>query len=839
MPRIVAEKGPDRGSTWSIQKHAVLLIGRDNTAQISLRDEEISRRHCQIECRDDVCLIRDLESTNGVLVNGEEISEPTTLRHNDHIEVGITRLTFLTDDDPLLGSEIGGCQVEQRIGRGGMGTVYRARQKSLDRPIALKILSDKYTRNPQFISLFIREARSAGRLSHPHIVQVYDVGKEDSHHYFTMELVAGGSVEKVIDESGALPLDQALRCARDAATGLEYAEKMGVVHRDIKPGNLMISSNGAVKIGDLGIARTTDESGVASQKDGVSGSPHYIAPEQARGDSIDQRADIYSLGATLFHCLAGRTPYRGAGAREVILKHIQATTPPDLAEVAPQVPAEVVQLVARMMDSNRDQRPANARVLGEELDQLLQDHGSRGIDGSVGNSGPSRLKLLIFLVILVGSVAGWMQWQNNQDEKTRAAQQTAQYFDAVSKSLDLADSAVSRGDPVGAEELLESIKKIPLDLQPRVTDLELAIETEHQRVDALSREEGARSHLADILSATQQEMKPAQKLQQLLELVDSHPGTRAGERAKVLAQQLKLELQQASELEDRALFTWQEALARAEGWRSSRNPARAREEALTLSENFASTEAWQQRNLFLELLTSEAIILWAEASTEVKTLLDEGRFAQAEDIIDGVVTRALLPETRDLEPQLRAEVSKARKAAAAVRTPEIGPVLREGWSAFNRSFSGRESSSVLRDAALRDGLPESSMLVIDHHHEFLEQFDLALASLPPIDLPQRSGRLIEGSASGDVAASIVRIEKDRVIYRDTEEQVGRYLLWKEVAPGSRLDLWIEAGPPAEMLIYITLLLEWAERKEEATPLWQRIAPETVPRLRQMLRETRD
>ena len=184
-------------------------------------------------------------------------------------------------------------------------------------------------------------------------------------------------------------------------------------------------------------------------------------------------------------------------------------------------------------------------------------------------------------------------------------------------------------------------------------------------------------------------------------------------------------------------------------------------------------------------------------------------------------------------------MSQAREAAAAVLTPEVGPVLREGWSAFNRSFSGRESSSVLRDAALRDGLPESAMLVIDQHHELLERFDLALANLPPTDLPLRSGRLIEGSASGDFAASIVRIEKDRVIFRDTEEQVWRYLLWKEIAPGSRLDLWIEAGPPVEMLIYVTLLLEWAERKGEATPLWQKIAPETVPRLRQMLRETRD
>ena len=446
MPRIVAEKGPDRGSTWSIREQGVLLIGRDSSAQIALRDEEISRRHCQLEFRDRQWLLRDLESTNGVLLNGETITEPTALKHNDHIEVGITRLTFLNDDDPLLGSEIGGCRIEQRIGRGGMGTVYRARQQSLDRPIALKILSEKYTSDPQFIEMFIREARAAGRLSHPHIVQVYDVGKEGAQHYFTMELVAGGSVEKVIDEGGAISVDQAMRIARDAATGLEYAEKQGVVHRDIKPGNLMIATNGAVKIGDLGIARQTDESGVASQQDGVSGSPHYIAPEQARGEAIDQRADIYSLGATLFHCLAGRTPYRGAGAREVILKHIQAKSAPDLFEMAPEVPAEVCELVARMMSPDPSGRPANARVLGEELDQLLIRHGSR----SQQQFRPSRLSSwktwLVLLIIMGGTIGGLLQLQKSRLNEDLATQNAATRRLEISRRLDLADSAVSRGD---------------------------------------------------------------------------------------------------------------------------------------------------------------------------------------------------------------------------------------------------------------------------------------------------------------------------------------------------------------------------------------------------------
>ncbi|RUA08365.1 MAG: hypothetical protein DSY81_09695 [Bacillota bacterium] len=839
MPRIVAEKGPDRGSTWSIREQGVLLIGRDSSAQIALRDEEISRRHCQIEFRDRQWLLRDLESTNGVLLNGELITEPTALKHNDHIEVGITRLTFLSDDDPLLGSEIGGCRIEQRIGRGGMGTVYRARQQSLDRPIALKILSEKYTSDPQFIEMFIREARAAGRLSHPHIVQVYDVGKEGAQHYFTMELVAGGSVEKVIDEGGAISVDQAMRIARDAATGLEYAEKQGVVHRDIKPGNLMIATNGAVKIGDLGIARTTDESGVASQQDGVSGSPHYIAPEQARGEAIDQRADIYSLGATLFHCLAGRTPYRGAGAREVILKHIQSKSAPDLSEMAPEVPAEVCELVARMMSPDPSGRPANARVLGEELDQLLIRHGSRSQQQLRSSRLSSWKTWLLLLILMGGTIGGLLQLQKSRLNEDLAMQTAATRRLEISRRLDLADSAVSRGEPVSAQEILDSLEDVPEDLLTRIRDLEQAIELEHRRIDTVSREELARSRLAEILTTGDDKLPPERRLEQLNSLARNHPDTRAGTRSAELARSLKVELERQEKLEDDALIAWKQTLARAQGWRTSGNPARAREEALTLSEQFASTDAWNLRIQFLEQLDFEATRLWAQARADVLTLLAEDRIAQADDVIDGVVSRALLPCTRDLEPLLRAEVKQARETAAAIRTPEVGPVVQEGWSAFNRTFSGREACVVMRDAALRDGLPESSMVQIDRHLAFLGSFDQLLLKIPAIELPRKRDRIIEGSRSGDISAPHVTIEKDRVSYRESPQQVGRYLLWKEIAPGSRLDLLLEAGPPQGILEHLTVLLEWAGRKSDAMPLWSRIDPKTTDLVRQLVEETQD
>jgi len=836
MPRVVAEKGPDRGSTWSIRERGVLLIGRDSAAQIALRDDEISRRHCQIEFRDGHWIVRDLDSTNGVQVNGEWIEEPTRLNHNDHIDVGITRLTFLKDDDPLLGIEIGGCRIEKRIGRGGMGTVYRARQKSLDRPVALKILSEKYTSDPQFIQLFIREARAAGRLSHPHIVQVYDVGKEENYHYFTMELVAGGSVEKLIDEEGCIGLESAIRFARDAARGLEYAEKQGVVHRDIKPGNLMISSSGVVKIGDLGIARTTDESGVASQKDGVSGSPHYIAPEQARGDAIDQRADIYSLGATLYHCLAGRTPYRGAGAREIILKHIHATEPPDLTEVSPETPEDVCQLVARMMSPQPESRPTNARVLGVELDQLLERY--RGINDTVPRTElrSSLSRIVIPVVMVAAAVVMWSQWNKHETEDRIARELQDSRHREITRNLDLAESAISRGEPVSADEILQSLVEVPEQFTVRIEDLERRIELEQQRIDSLAREDRARNLLADILAASEEQQPLEQKLERLQQLGSDHSETRAGSRALELAVELRAQLVARNQLEDRASNLWSQTLARAQGWRTSGNPARAREEALAFSEEFSKTDAWQQRSRFLVELSEDATGIWEAARQEVSTLLTRGHLAQAEDVIDGVVSRALLPATREREPELRELVRVARQEQQAVLAPEVGPVLREGWSRWSRTFSGREAMNTLRDAALRDGLPEAALQVTDRHLDFLMKFDPLLAKLETIELPRRKERIIEGSSSGEIPAIHVTIEKDRVIYRESKEQVGRYLLWKEIAPGSRLDLLLEAGPPALLLEPLILLLEWSGRPQEAIPLWKQLPETSRTRLRQMIEE---
>ncbi|MEM7263997.1 MAG: FHA domain-containing serine/threonine-protein kinase, partial [Planctomycetota bacterium] len=259
MPKLLIENGVDRGKSFIIKKDEPFFAGRDQAAQIVITDEMASRRHFQIEHREDRYYLRDLESSNGTFLNGSLVRKVEALAPNDRIQVGSTLISFQDDKPhPLIGREISGYRILDRIGRGGMGTVYRALQTSLDRVVALKVLAPHLVKNTNFVNLFIREARAAGALSHPNVVQVYDVGVHEDIYFFSMEYIPDGSVEDLLNRSGPIPLTRALRMVHDAAQGLQYAEQVGIIHRDIKPGNLMIGAGSVVKIGDLGISRSTE-----------------------------------------------------------------------------------------------------------------------------------------------------------------------------------------------------------------------------------------------------------------------------------------------------------------------------------------------------------------------------------------------------------------------------------------------------------------------------------------------------------------------------------------------------------------------------------------------------
>jgi len=373
LAKLVIENGPGKGREVRLIRGATVTCGRDSGVELPLPDSLASRKHFTIESRDGEFHIIDQGSSNGTFVNGHNITEKV-LKLGDSIQVGETIISVLddaerTDAGGLLGQVIAGYRLEKRVGRGGMGTVYRANQLSLDRPVALKILSDDLASNREFTSMFVHEARAAARLSHPNIVLAYDVGKDKEKFFFAMEYVSGGSVQELLAKVKKIPLKQAVHFVIEAAKALEYAEKQGVVHRDIKPDNLMITKDGGIKICDLGLAKSFTSSEPVAAQEGICGSPHYIAPEQAQGKAVDHRADIYSLGATFYRMLTGITPFTGNSVKDLIKKHI-TEKPRPIREMEPSAPESVARVIDRMMAKKPEQRYQSASEVINDLTSL-------------------------------------------------------------------------------------------------------------------------------------------------------------------------------------------------------------------------------------------------------------------------------------------------------------------------------------------------------------------------------------------------------------------------------------------------------------------------------------
>jgi serine/threonine protein kinase len=372
MPKLIIEKGPNKSAELTLGK--TVFVGRDSTAHIVLAEPMISRLHFKVEHRLDGYYLVDLGSLNGTFVNRVRVKE-RLLKHGDMIQVGDVILSFVLDTPEIeernfLGKIIGGYRIIEKIGRGGMGTVYKALQISLNRIVALKILSEDMIKDKTFIEMFLQEARSAAQLNHNNIVQVYDTGRwEDDTYYFSMEYMPNGSIQELLIKDRRLPPFQATKQMLDAANGLQYAEKKGIVHRDIKPDNLMLGEDDIVKIGDLGLAKNI-YSPNTEQTNSLMGTPHYLSPEQAQlGQTVDHRADIYSLGASFYRILAGTTPYSGSSVKEIIRKKMKED-PPSLKKIEPSIPDSVVAVVDKMMKRDVKERYQNSAELIKDLRKL-------------------------------------------------------------------------------------------------------------------------------------------------------------------------------------------------------------------------------------------------------------------------------------------------------------------------------------------------------------------------------------------------------------------------------------------------------------------------------------
>ncbi len=405
MPRLVVENGHDKGTVIPVPPKGTILVGRDTSAAYTLRDTMSSRLHFKIESKEDDHWIFDLESLNGTLVNGTRVRE-ARLSNGDLIKVGETLFSYLSDDaaaDPLIGQRIGGYRLLARVGRGGMGTVYKAEQVDLQRIVAIKVISEEHTKNKDFIDLFIHEARAAARLNHPYIVQVYDVKRHQNFYYFSMEYVSGGNVQELLEKTPPRPVEQTVRMILDAARGLDYAHQKGIVHRDIKPDNLMISETGSIKIGDMGLARGLEEKVGPDEESSVLGTPHYIAPEQVRGRPADFRSDLYSLGATMYRMLAGTTPYSAPSIKDLVNKKVREDATP-LHVLIPEFPRRLSDIVARMMERDPQKRYQGMIEVIKDIEDF-----HRRLAGPGAEAPTSRITTVGTLVrdrkLLIGAIA--------------------------------------------------------------------------------------------------------------------------------------------------------------------------------------------------------------------------------------------------------------------------------------------------------------------------------------------------------------------------------------------------------------------------------------------------
>ncbi len=437
-----------------LPRQGKLVIGSSSErASFVVEGQGVADVHCAIgRIKGGGWALRDLGSEFGTLLNGEPV-DATRLSDGDEILLGSKKLRIFSlaagksavatappAESPAEPSEpeelvlpepkaapapevvpkprpaartasagtptIPGYQVDRLLGRGAMGDVYLSTQESLDRRVALKVLKPKLAGDQVFVQRFKDEARAAARLNHPNIVTVFDVGQSGELHFLSMEFMAGGSIEARLEELGPLPWREALDVLRDAAAGLVYAESRGIVHRDIKPENLMRNQDGVTKIADLGLAVQVEQETVDSSGGKIFGTPHFIAPEIAKGEPADARGDLYALGVTAYRVLSGKTPFEGPTSRD-ILRAAMTEEPAKLGTLVPGLPARLEAIVHRLLEKDPDRRPPSASILLKEL-EAIRAGDPAGAAPAAGQAPKSKAGLVVGAVVVAAAAAAYV-----------------------------------------------------------------------------------------------------------------------------------------------------------------------------------------------------------------------------------------------------------------------------------------------------------------------------------------------------------------------------------------------------------------------------------------------
>jgi predicted Ser/Thr protein kinase len=291
---------------------------------------------------------------------------------------------------PVVGELIAGrYELEELVGSGGMSSVYRAHDRLLERRVALKILHEQFTRDDDYVERFRREARAVAQLTHPNIVTVIDRGEQDGRQFIVFEYVDGMNLKELVAQEGRLSPHEAIELGLQVARGLAFAHEQGLVHRDVKPQNVLLDSDGRAKVTDFGIAHAVDVDGMTITGT-IMGTSNYIAPEQARGQPVDEQTDIYSLGCVLYELLAGEVPFDGDSFVAIAMRHVNDPVP-SVREVRPDVPARLDWAIQRAMAKDHDDRFDSMTDFAAELEASYAElDGAEGATMVVPRTAPPR-----------------------------------------------------------------------------------------------------------------------------------------------------------------------------------------------------------------------------------------------------------------------------------------------------------------------------------------------------------------------------------------------------------------------------------------------------------------
>lgn len=704
----------DGGPSTELPRQGRLLIGSDpERADYVLEGSGIEALHCAIgRLKGGGWAIKDLGSRYGTSVNGKPASA-ARLAVGDVLVLGSRRLII---QDPAAGSTsqtkapqtspaaplpnvqesapkpssankpasspsprsaarhtppiIPGYTVQRYLGRGASGTVWLARQESLAREVALKVLSPKLAQDADFVARFQAEARAAAALNHPNVVHVYDVGAANGFHYLCMEFMDDGCLETQLTLNGPLPWREVLNVVSDAARGLSYAQTQGLVHRDIKPANLMRGSDGRTRLADLGLATSIEAVEVDGVEEGqrkLVGTPQFLAPEVIRGDPASPASDLYSLGASAYRLLSGHTPFEAEKTADV-LRAVLRDEPEALSTRVPGLPFPVARLVHRMLSKDGASRPASAKVVVDEIENIQSGRSSANLEG-IGGEAPAKRGPMIALAVVI---AGFLAW----------------YFinlEGHAKSDEPNGPKVSETQPGGDRPPTDapSPKGSPTETPDPVTVLTnngtVGAPAEDDPKDHDSAEQAFESKAQVALKALQaQTLTDSQRVQALRELAVEWAGSSTSTDALATAEALEAS-QGAEQATEQNLNTRREALLELLRTAATLDPAKpglsgfsgilASLEQVPGQLDFAQDLGFQQgKQAILDGLFDAALVRAARVLSDAASQQASGEFAALPALLRTFIEQAdLPPETPQEDQRLFLLRQNVASAAAILR----------------------------------------------------------------------------------------------------------------------------------------------------------------------------